>query len=211
MAESNLYDELQTIRIDVNRAHWKAFIPRSDIKRLITREVIGETVRRKHRDIRHDEALIKQYAEDGQHYAKGLFAILIWIHKAGAIRSFLDEGIIDAELPLLSYQEEGRTRLRTKQNKHIAVFESWRPQQMIEFDRMQWEVKAPVFKLDDECLELPDQTVLPFIPLRDDESQKNPHSMIGGYSEVTAHRIHPAHHNFWKLDNPSVYAIISDY
>ena len=63
---------------------------------------------------------------------------------------------------------------------------------------------APVFdKESRDCQELPDGAILPFVSIKEEEESDKgiPQMKMGGYSEVTAVRIHPAHHNFW---DPSI-------
>jgi hypothetical protein len=50
-----------------------------------------------------------------------------------------------------------------------------------------------------DCHVLEDEHILPFTPIKEHEKKDDgvSHMKAGGYSEVTAYRIHPANHNFW--------------
>lgn len=80
----------------------------------------------------------------------------------------------------------------------IRTFQDWSEYDIEEFDRIQWWMLAPVFEDKEHC-DLDDDIMLPFVPFTEAVEKKE-----GGYSEVYAVRLHPAHHNFWESSTSEV-------
>jgi hypothetical protein len=141
------------------------------------------------------------YAHRIENSAKILFAILALLRNCAAICSLLDSNFSDQDLPFLTKEVDHRLSLwRRGPEERIKELDKLDDEEVEKFSHVQWWMTAPVFNKDSlECLEFADETVLPFSPLMEHEAEKEGiHQMkIGGYSEVTAYRIHPAHHNFW--------------
>ena len=134
--------------------------------------------------------------------AKQLFATLAYIEKASTICSFLEEGISDDDLPLSrTNSDEGSMLLKRTSGEPVEAFTGWDDEDMEDFDRIQWWMKAPIFE-ESEHKDLLSGNILPFIPLPSDEDVGE--SKQGGYSEVYAVRVHPAHHNFWESSSSEV-------
>jgi len=183
------------------------FVPLSEQKKLITTPIIEEIIIDGHPKMKASEA--RTYAERTETSAKKLFAILALHRKGAAICSLLDSGICDQSLPFRVRRQDGQWSLWQKNpNQRIQAFEGWENKEIEDFDRTQWWMLSPVFdKKCLDCRDLEDQEILPFSRIEEhgDEDGKEdaekdegiPHMKIGGYSEVNARRIHPAHHNFW--------------
>jgi hypothetical protein len=144
------------------------------------------------------------YAERIEESSKKLFAILSYLKNGTAICSLLDCKISDEDLPFKKVGERWQL-WRREPEERIQAFDKWDDEDREDFERTQWWMIAPVFNKESlECLKLADEMILPFIPIEEQEKKNEgiPHMTMGGYSEVTAYRIHPAHHNFWVLDIP---------
>jgi len=149
------------------------------------------------RDRDHNIGLaeVRHVAEEAFRIAPKVFAILACLKKGPEVRFLLSEGVSDKDLPFKRRRNENRDfELQRKSGEVIKAFESWSDNDIEEFDRIQWWMISPIFE-DKGHYELEDATILPFIPFttNSDTEQKKE----GGYSEVYAARIHPAHHNFW--------------
>ncbi len=129
--------------------------------------------------------------------ANRLYATLAYIKKGSFIKGLLAEGIKDDDLPFVRKpNDKSKFALRRKNGGPIKTFDTWTDKHLQKFDRYQWWMSAPVFKLNEETYELHDKTILPFIffePPEGIEGKKQ-----GGYSEVYPVRVHPAHHEFWE-------------
>jgi serine/threonine protein kinase len=179
------------------------FVPLSEQKKLITVPTIEKIIIDGHPNVKASEA--RTYAERTESSAKKLFAILALHRKGAAICSLLDSGICDQNLPFRAKRQGGQWSLwRKNPDQRIQAFEGWENKEIEDFDRTQWWMLSPVFdKKRLDCRDLGDQEILPFSRIAEHENEaaekdeKIPHMKIGGYSEVNAYRIHPAHHNFW--------------
>jgi len=200
-----LVEELRRARIQ--RQDHKYFVPLSDLTRLITSSVIETEIL--------DGGLtspanIQACAGRTEKSAKKIFAILTFQKKVSAICSLLDHQLSDEALPFIQKRDSssGLFSLWWREpEQRIQAFNDWGDDEVEEFGRLQWWVIPPVFNKDSlDCLELRDETILPFIDIKDHEKMDEgiPHMKIGGYSEVTAFRVHPAHHNFWDASIPLV-------
>jgi hypothetical protein len=140
-------------------------------------------------------AEVRNVAKEAFGLAPRVFAILACLKRGPEIRFLLREGVSDRDLPFERRRnQDGDFVLYRKSGEVIKTFESWSDVNVEEFDRIQWWMISPVFKVQGHY-DLEDGTILPFIPFRtnSDTDQKKE----GGYSEVYAAKIHPSHHNFW--------------
>jgi serine/threonine protein kinase len=190
------------------RIHGQAFeyfIPLSELKRLITTSVIEKEILDGNPDMKPTDA--RKYAKRTEESAKKLFAILACGQNGAAICSLLDNKLFDQDLPFKVVESKSWSLWRREPEERIQAFDEWEEEKIEDFWRIQWWMIAPVFdKYSLDCLELADETILPFIPIDRQKAKDEgiPHMEIGGYSEVTAYRIHPAHHNFWDTSIPLV-------
>ena len=189
-----LKEQLYKARIEVPYRPHTFFVPRSVLQDLITVSAVASDIQARFPDV--DEIQATLVAERVCAYARQLYAILAYVRKAEDITLLLEEGITDEDLPLFRkpnahsvfalYRNDGNT---------IKTCETWRANHLEKFDRIQWWMIAPVFRLNEDLYRLDDKTVLPFIPLG--HSSNELEHKQGGYSEVYPVRIHPAHHEFW--------------
>lgn len=131
-----------------------------------------------------------------------IFAILALINMVPAIEGFVDEGICDADLPLIKASEIGglfELRVEGRSDSQLKSFESWTTVGVRNFEEYQWIVLSPIFTKRQpqnvEHYELGPHIVLPFISAKDND---DPWTEIhrGGFSRVLKAEIHPAHHEF---------------
>jgi hypothetical protein len=162
--------------------------------------------------------------------ATKIFAILLAssIDIQGAICELLDEGITDANLPFVRVPLYGVERERRSSPYTLAKYEhrncqteghagcgikalsNWQDIEIKNLGRDQWLALSPIFKRASK--EVPhyrfeDATVLPFT--EDDENNMEK-MKCGGYSEVWAVRIHPAHQDIIRSSDPSVSSKLSE-
>jgi serine/threonine protein kinase len=130
-----------------------------------------------------------------------IFGILTIIKKCHLITTFLQEEIKDIELPIrLQHVSLDDTRLTTPKlesatGRTLHAFQAWSRWETDEFRQAQWLMLAPVFKMSENDiphLELCDNTVLPFIEDYSADARE------GGFSSVSAVRMHPAHQHLIK-------------
>ena len=194
-----LAKDLRRARICHQRQH---FIPLSELKRLITTSVIEQEILDGNRDMEAADA--RTYANRVEQSSKKLFAILSYLKKGSAICSLLDGNLSDQDLPFNKVEvDEDCSLWRREPKERIQAFDEWEEEDIETFERIQWWMIVPVFDKESlDCLKLGEEVILPFIPLEEQEEKNEeiPHMKMGGYSEVTAYRIHPAHHNFWDWD-----------
>ncbi|KAJ0116630.1 hypothetical protein J7T55_009780 [Diaporthe amygdali] len=125
-----------------------------------------------------------------------ILAILILIERPARIKLFVEEGICDADLPLVKKPIEGgfeELRRSTTPNDRLRCFERWDSLSLVRFEEFQWRLLAPSFEHGSGKIILhqtfDSNVILPFTYFS--ESPKT-----GGFGEVTKVRIHPDHHNF---------------
>lgn len=222
--QDRLFDELQPINL--KETDW-GFFPLDSLHELITEQTASEELCR-HVGSEWSERKIARYAkkicseesiegtEDGLKpriiaYRK-VFAILVLIDKAAAIREFIQERVNDADLPLVK-SEKGRGMQRCRalgkdlicfQQKDLDGQRRWSKPQILNFERWQWTTLAPFFARSEERKEvrhyvLQDQDILPFLP--DQKRDEQPQDIYGGGGRVVRADIHPDHHNFHEFFN----------
>lgn len=131
--------------------------------------------------------------------ARRLFGILVCIGKAKDIQNFLNEDVLDADLPLRS-EHDGKRSLSGRSGP-IRAIQEWEPADFVRFDDAQYQMTAPKFKLGD-YLELDTKRVVPLLNLKCEPNARfqilggDSFNISGGYSEVFGARIHPSHYNF---------------
>jgi hypothetical protein len=193
---TQLVKYLRQARIPYQR---EFFIPLSELEKLITASVVEEILN-ENRDMKPADA--RTYANRVEQSSKKLFAILSYLKNGTAIRSLLDNKLSDQDLPFKLTVEDW-SLWRREPEERIQAFDKWDDQKREDFERIQWWMIAPVFDKENlDCLMLANEAILPFIPIEEHEKENGeiPYMKMGGYSEVTAYRIHPAHHNFWDWD-----------
>ncbi|KAH7323473.1 kinase-like domain-containing protein, partial [Rhexocercosporidium sp. MPI-PUGE-AT-0058] len=192
-----LKDQLYNARIEAhNRAH-SFFVPRPVLEELISVPAVTDAIVSRVIDFDVSEATL--LAEEVCKCGRRLFATLVAINKVADIDLLLKEGITDEDLPFVRKPDSRRRfALYRKGGQVIKTFESWRDQDLEQFDRSQWWMMAPIFRLNEGLQILDDNIILPFVPLGS-LGEKLEHKQ-GGYSEVYPVRVHPAHHTFWAVN-----------
>lgn len=186
-----------SLRCAEKRCHpWRLnhIIPRSQLEALVTVAAVVEDIRARNPLI--DLHTAQTYAERVCQCAKQLYAILAYLKRGADICPLLDEGITDADLPLV-VTEKGEVELRKKDGQAIKTIAGWPERHRENFDKYQSTINAPVFN-QDEHYDFDPCTYLPFIRLKECE---NPKGKEGGYSYVYPVRLHPDHHNFWLSES----------
>jgi hypothetical protein len=124
-----------------------------------------------------------------------IFAILLALHRPSKIWSFIENGVSDADLPLVKHsQGTRRFELRRKGDPMtpLKCFKRWTFDEIGGFAEQQWMFLAPSFERSSSCeiphVRLGTEHILPFSswsPIQD-----------GGYGEVYKAEIQSGHHSF---------------
>lgn len=138
----------------------------------------------------------------GRTYRK-IFAILLLIGRSSKIWPFVEEGVCDADLPLVKVQWrdkcQDRWDLRCKRDSKapLKCFKKWKRSRVAAFEEHQWDVLAP-------CFEKPDGDNVPHRELQPEEilpfTSWKKASEPGGFGQVYRVDIHPDHHSFDKIE-----------
>jgi hypothetical protein len=192
------------------------FIPIDKINVLEDSTLVRVELRRLFPDLRDDR--VDHYVKVICTEAKRIFAIILSSSREiqREIRTFIDEGIRDVDLPLVRVNKKGSTAYTLATKDHDECFEEghlkcgikavaqWVRSDIQNLCRDQWLAQAPVFGKGDK--EIPHYTfdkavVLPFT---EDEENEEGAMREGGYSEVWGVRIHPEHQTVLKITDSSV-------
>lgn len=192
-----LKEKLHQVLRECPRHEYTYLAPIDAQEKLITIESVTKDMRARNPAIKESDA--KAIATKACKCGKQLYAILAYIKKGPDIRSLLEEGLTDNDLPFARLSKP--TRLTRSSGDPITTFRDWEEKKLLKFHRIQWWMTAPVFK-NQEHHELHKNTILPFVPFDLPEAKKK--AKQGGYSTVYPVRIHPAHHTFWKNCNEEV-------
>jgi hypothetical protein len=123
-----------------------------------------------------------------------IFAILLLIDRPSRIRSFLETGICDNDLPLVkASRDPSKLEPTNASDTPLRCFKKWRGSTIARFEEQQWTVLAPIFKrLDGERVvhrELQRGRMLPFTSWEKAAPR-------GGFGQVYKAKIHPDHYCF---------------
>lgn len=204
------------------------FIPIDVIRKLEEKRSVREELRRIFP--RMDRDPLDHYVHVICTKATRLFAILLAssIEIQEAICELLDEGITDANLPFVRVPLYGVDRERRSSPYTLAKYEhtncqredhagcgiralsNWHGVEIQSLCRDQWLALSPIFRRASKGIphyHFEDNTVLPFT---EDDENNNEKMKSGGYSEVWAIRIHPAHQDVIRSSDPSVSSKLSE-
>ncbi|PVH79934.1 kinase-like protein [Cadophora sp. DSE1049] len=189
-----LKDQLYEARIEAPYQPHGFFVPRSVIEELVTVSAVTRDIQAGFPDVDGAEAV--RVAENVCGRCRQLYATLACVKKAIDMVLLLEEGITDEDLPFMR-KPNNKTKfaLLRRNGQPIMAMNPWKDKYLEKFDRIQWWMLAPVFRFNEEIHILDDKTIMPFVPFEphgNDAAQDQ-----GGYSDVFAVRIHPAHHDFW--------------
>lgn len=180
-----------------------SIIPLCAQKEIITVEAILDII--SSNDAERQSPTVVKYAERIRQDARQLFAILLRIKKEKDIRSFIDEGIRDTDLPFQRRKrEDGQYDLyRKSDGETILTSRKWESRHIDTFAKKQYLIVCPFFK-PMEHHDLDDRTVLPFVYESLSDNTESAMENEGGYSTVFRVKVHNSHHSFWqKAENVS--------
>ena len=199
--ESVLREKLLDLRIEAPRRSHRYFIPRDDLDHLLTAETISEELQ----NYGLPDDLVRKTSETILNSALNLFAILVYVSNGDYIRDFLDEGIIDLDLPFdrcdVSPDNRDYKLCSTRRpGQPIKCMEDWNRDLKDEFGRDQWCMLGPVFEYHDRIkhYDLQSNCVLPWV----EDEERGDHEIHGGFGSVCKVAIHPAHHRFTEGVSP---------
>jgi hypothetical protein len=194
------------------------FIPINKIRALENQELVWEELQGLFPTMSGDR--LENYVKVICTKATKIFAVILFSppRKSEAILTFIDEGITDANLPLVRvYRRRGSPTYTLAKKEHdecheqghrgcgIKALSKWGRTGIQNLCRDQWLAQAPVFKkCEQEILhyEFDGAVILPFT---DDEENAEGGLKIGGYSEVWGVKIHPAHQDILISADTSVW------
>lgn len=174
------------------------FLPIDGLERCMTADNIRRELERAG-GCPHMEETTKALCQRGKTSMQRIFAILCMLDMSTYIFAFIQEGLLDTDLPFVFESDvvfgtasEGST----KPPKIIALFRNavWTARLREFFDEYQRQLTAPIFKFSwlahEKVLHFPlnGQLVLPFVYIADTKFE-------GGTSVVRKVKIHPAHYN----------------
>lgn len=193
----------------------RLFLPDTAFKAVLSYETVLAELR-KHFPIMPDQELRRLAAQitakdlQGWLPFNGLlrtFAVLVMLDQVDKIVCFLQEGVTDVALPLMTVRNangglpSSTIDLRRKDipDVQLRCFKSWSQTDLEAFERLQWQFLSPIFSdlaNKQDLVDLEEKTVLPYVETW--ETKKQDHYK-GGNSEVWKVKIHDAHHNFQNL------------
>lgn len=134
---------------------------------------------------------------------RNIFAILLLVNRPSSIWSFVEEGICDADLPLIKVpRAEGPQHLfdlrrRNDAELPLRCFKQWKDRAIVKFEERQWFILAPSFEKSDgkeiPHREFATEEILPFLSWKATSEE-------GGFGQVYEVNIHPDHHAFNKTE-----------
>jgi hypothetical protein len=184
------------------------FVPRQQQLRIMTESLVAEELSKIGKSMKEDASTIcghftqgREKGESHEHRGKSfrkIFATLLLIEWPGEIRKFIEEGVCDADLPLIKSNESGNSAKtfslyrKTAPGVSLKCFEGWKRITLEQFERYQWKLVAPFFSRgeDDNTRHwlFQDRVILPFT------HKEIAHS--GAHGNVFKVKIHPEHHDF---------------
>jgi serine/threonine protein kinase len=137
--------------------------------------------------------------QPGEKSYRKIFAILLLIERPAKIRSFVEKGVCDADLPLIKVPRTNRLpgsfklRRKTAVDLPLGCFKKWKDSTVARFEQWQWAVLAPFFargtRKHAPHYSLQPQVILPF-------TSWEKVARRGGFGQVYKVEIHPDHHAF---------------
>lgn len=147
-----------------------------------------------------DEQHARHVQQPSEKSYRKIFAILLLIERPSRIRSFVEEGVCDADLPLVNVPRTnglpGPFRLRRKNACSccpLRCFRGWGGSTVARFEQSQWMVLAHSFarskRKRDPDYKLQPEIIMPFTSWKKAAPR-------GGFGQVYRVEIHPDHHAF---------------
>jgi hypothetical protein len=194
--EESMKEKLRQARIECMEGSLNYMVPICSLNTLVTNDCAREIIRNSNLNLEGEK--IFEYAERICSSVKftQFFATLLSIKKGGDIRSLVDEGISENDLPIQRKLKDSRPFiLESQAGNAIKTFDNWDVKSREKFAKNQQLITVPIFT-EGEHHELHDWTRIPFIDFSRQDKHKKPKQ--GGYSEVFIRYLHPSHHNFWE-------------
>jgi len=204
---SELRDAIFAARVEWPPRRLRYFVPANALKSLLQPSTIADELHGYQMGSMSDQT-ISDLAQEISVKAPKLFAILVCLRLGHFILEFLEEKIYDELLPFERFYDKekpGKWKLCSRRTpKHpIKSMSEWDHSDIIDFDRDQWYLLAPIFRANEEMevphYELSDNCVLPFV---EDEEQQSP--LEGGFSTVWRVVIHHAHQELYRCTDQQV-------
>jgi len=200
----------------------KGFLPKGQLAGLVHEESVTQELTRC-LSATHSLRAIQNYArqacydstpqttEDEQNSPRNksfrnVFAILVLIEKSATIDRFLNEGVSDADLPLVMVKRLKKSWQydlcrKDALDQPLECFRRWTRMAIMNFEEWQWTMLAPFLTKGErknvKHYVLQDQAILPFTD--DSRRHDNAHQaeeLGGGFGRVFRAEIHPDHHDF---------------
>ncbi|TVY81366.1 Serine/threonine-protein kinase dkf-1 [Lachnellula suecica] len=210
-------EDLSEVQIEWPKGGNRFFTPVNRLNELVTPFKVEKALQNIYPQMIKDTKLLQHYTTVINSRSKRMFALLISGEERfrKAIQSFVDNGITDKDLPFSRAWDESETGFVLCKSEHqltcgledhrlcgVEIISGWPQRQRNEFDRIQWFFQAPEFRRRRGKIphfNLPENVVMPFT----EDYEQNPNWFrTGGYSQVWAVRIHPAHHNLLTSTHP---------
>lgn len=175
------------------------FVPVDELDKLITQSSILKELEMRKVGVQKDRVSITKQVWEIQlptrvTTRRKIFATLALMEKLEAILDFLNEDVDDSMLPFVLDSSGSVISEITKEAILLFLDSSkWRSSEKEIFEKYQWEMMAPYFRLGYErassfnCITVDDRAVLPFSQIQN--------SRESGSSIVRQVKIHPAHYN----------------
>lgn len=203
-----LEKEIRRKRVESAEREDLVFLPIDELERIMTYENIYQELQRAGLTSSLHETTVS-LCRRGKLSRQRIFAILCMLQLPALITQFEGEGIFDGDLPFIFEPSAvfRETLIGSERAwKEIPLFQgpSWQPLHLESFDRYQYQVAAPIFKLSWRAGEkvlhfaLRDRLVLPFMHAEDTSALGELGTTIrreGGTSIVRRVKIHKAHFN----------------
>lgn len=184
------------------------FVPKLEQPRIMTESLVAEELSKIVKNLEEyasnicgcltqDRDMGESHEQRGKTFRK-IFATLLLIELPGEIRRFIEEGVCDADLPLMKSDETGQSARtfslyrKTAPGVRMKCFEGWKRSTLEQFEKYQWKLVSPFFSRgeDDNTMHwlFQDEVILPFT------HQEYAHS--GAHGKDFKVKIHPEHHGF---------------
>lgn len=210
---ATLSDQLWAAKIEWPEGKHQYFIPIDKLHQIITSKSILDEIR-KYRRYKTENDL-EDYAKKIQRKAYKLFSILVSIGKGEAILSFIEEGLIDKDLPFIRHidpaieaqkPKNGHYKLCSNRfpDRQLQCMEHWEIRLIHDFSTCQWWSLAPIFRSakggNVRHYDLKDNCVLPYI----EDQERSENENTGGFGSVWGVKMHPAHQTIYTCINKKV-------
>jgi len=186
-----LRQQLDEAKVEIYKSDFSWIIPRCQLNAILTYQTVVSDISFNCPEL--DKKAVHNHATVVVERAKSLYATLVLIKQSTSISRVLDEGIFDADLPLVYWKPNKKqtTSFSTISGRSVNSLESWPEDYKRKFAKKQWSTLVKVFS-QGKHYELDKNDLLPFMPLEEGEDVPK----HGAYGKVYPARFHPSHHDF---------------